>query len=91
MNELEDTIVTADYNYEWKVIITFQSHVLKQDLIDNCDCILRMQHSLEKITLELSRCKSGGGVTTILLIMDYKTGGFFEITLTGHFLVRGGK
>ena len=60
MNELEDTIVTADYNYEWKVIITFQSHVLKQDLIDNCDCILRMQHSLEKITLELSRYKSGG-------------------------------
>ena len=60
MNELEDTVITADYNYEWKVTITFQSHVSKQDLIDNCDCILRMQHSLEKITLELSRYKSGG-------------------------------
>ena len=74
MNELEDTVITADYKYEWRVTITFQSHALKQDLIDNCDCILRMQHSLEKITLELSRYKSGG-VTTILLIMDWKQEG----------------
>ena len=90
MNELEDTIITADYNYEWKVTITFQSHVLKQDLIDNCDCILRMQHSLEKITLELSRYKSGGS-NNHSTHHGLETGGFLEITLAGHFLVRGGK